>query len=241
MQLSLLRQAAAGLAITALLAIAATGAQAHQTEPGQLHISVQGTASAVPDLAHLSAGVVAQAATAAQAMADQRDRMTRVMAAIRKAGIEDRDIQTSGINLSPVYARAENRNTAPRISGYRATNRVNVRVRDLTKVGAGLDALVAAGANDIGQVSFGFSKQAELVEKARATAIAELKKRRDFYAEVGQLKLGRLISLSEGGGHRPSQPMMMAARSESMKASTPVAPGESEVSISLSATYQILD
>ncbi|WP_417515379.1 SIMPL domain-containing protein [Minwuia sp.] len=241
MQLIHLRSLAAGLALVALTVAPIAAVQAHEATPGQLHIAVQGTASATPDLAHLSAGVVAEAKTASEAMADQRDRMNRVLAAIRDAGVEDRDIQTSGINLSPIYTRNENRSSAPRIDGYRVTNRVNVTIRDLTKVGAGLDALVAAGANDIGQVSFGFSKQTELVEKARAAAIAELKKRHDFYVEVGGLELGGLVSLSEGGGHRPPQPMMYADRAESMKSSTPVAPGESEVSVSLNAVYQILD
>lgn len=241
MHLIRLRHAAAGLALVAVTALASPAAQAHETMPGQLHINVQGTASATPDLARLSAGVVAQAETASQAMADQRSRMNRVMAEIRKIGIEARDIQTAGINLSPVYARGENRNAPPRISGYQATNRVNVTVRDLTRVGAGLDALVNAGANDIGQVSFGLSNHAELVEKARTDAVAQLKKRRDFYADVDDLKLGRLISLSEGGGHHPRPQVMYAARAESMKADTPVAPGESELSVSLSAVYQILD
>lgn len=239
MRLTLLRGAAAGLTMVGLAVTTATATLAHDTTPGQLHITVQGTASATPDLARLNAGVVAQAATASQAMADQRNRMTRVMAAIRKAGIAERDIQTSGINLSPLYTRGENRNAPPRISGYQASNQVNVIVRDLTKVGAGLDALVESGANNIGQVSFGFSNQAELVEKARANAIAELKKRRDFYRDVGELKIGRLINLSEGGGHRPPQPMMMMDRAESSKAVTPIAPGQSEVSVSLSATYEI--
>lgn len=233
-----LRNVATGLA---LLVLTAGAAAAHDANPGQLHINVRGVASEVPDMARLNAGVMAQAPTASQAMADQRARMNRVIATIRKIGVAERDIQTSGINLSPVYVRGDNRNAPPRISGYQATNRVNVTVRDLTKVGDGLDALVDAGANNIGQVSFGFSDQAALVEKARANAIAELKKRRDFFASVGGLKIGRLMVLSEGGGARPPQPMMAMDRAESFKASTPVAPGESEVSVSLSATYEILD
>lgn len=238
MHTQLLRSAVAGLA---LLGLSAAAAAAHDTTPGQLHITVRGVASAAPDLAHLNAGVVARAPTASQAMADQRNRMTRVMAAIRKLGVADRDIRTTGINLSPVYTRSENRNTPPRISGYQATNQVNVVIRDLDKVGAGLDVLVESGANNIGQVRFGFSDQASLVEKARTNAVAELKKRRDFFATVGGLEVGRLIILSEGGGHRPPQPRMMMDRAEASMASTPVAPGESEVSVSLTATYEILD
>ncbi len=149
-----LRNVATGLA---LLVLTAGAAAAHDANPGQLHINVRGVASEVPDMARLNAGVMAQAPTASQAMADQRARMNRVIATIRKIGVAERDIQTSGINLSPVYVRGDNRNAPPRISGYQATNRVNVTVRDLTKVGDGLDALVDAGANNIGQVSFGFS------------------------------------------------------------------------------------
>ena len=234
-----LRSLAAGAALLGISIVLATATVAHETAAGQLHINVRGTASATPDMARLNAGVVAQAATASAAMAAQRERMLGVMAAIRKAGVAERDIQTSGINLSPLYTRGENRNAPPRITGYQASNQVNVIVRDLSKVGAGLDALVASGANNIGHVSFGFSDQASMIEKARADAIARLKERRDFYADVGELKIGRLISLSEGGSHQPPQPMMMMDRAESAKASTPIAPGESEVSVSLSATYEI--
>jgi len=235
-----LRHAVAGLALLACTA-APLAAQAHETTPGQLHVTVEGTASAAPDLATLSAGVVAQAATASDAMAQQRERMSRVMQAIRAADIAEKDVQTSSFNLSPLYSRNETRNQPPRISGYQASNRVTVIVRDLTNVGAGLDALVDAGANNIGQVSFGFSNQAELVEQARTAAMAELGKRRDLFIETGGLKLGRLISLSEGGGHRPPQPMMMMDRAESAKASTPIAAGESTVSVTFSAVYEIVD
>ncbi|WP_416896818.1 MAG: SIMPL domain-containing protein [Minwuia sp.] len=235
------RHLAAALVLSAA-ALSGSAAMAHDTEPGQLHIAVEGTASATPDLANLTAGVVAEAKTAAEAMADQRERMTRVMEAIRKAGIADKDIQTSGINLSPVYARDEGRNQVPRIAGYRAANRVNVTVREMAKVGPGLDALVNAGVNDIGQVSFGFSNTEKLMEAARTDAIEKLTARRDFFAEKAGLKLGRLISLSESGGGRPPMPMMAMDRAESMRASaTPVAPGESEIRVGLNAVYQILE
>lgn len=240
MHISTIRSAAAGLALAMLAMAPAAMAQAVQQEPGRLHISVQGTGSAVPDIARLSAGVVAEADSASAAMADQRTRMNGVIAAVRDAGVAERDIRTSGINLSPIYSRDVKRNDS-RISGYRATNRVTVTVRDLKKVGGALDALVAAGANDIGQVSFGFSDSDDLMDKAREDAVKTLTARRDFYARVGGLKIGRLLSLSESGGPRPPQPMAMAMRAEAANAPTPVAPGESEVSVGLSAVYEILE
>lgn len=241
MTISTMRNAVAGLTLAMMALAPAAMAQTSGQEPGKLHISVEGTASAVPDMARLSAGVITEANSANEAMAQQRSRMNRVIAAVRDSGVEERDIQTAGINLSPIYRQDREKPGDQRISGYRASNRVTVIVRELKRVGGALDALVAAGANNIGQVSFAFSKEDELLEKARENAVGELEARRDFYARVAGLKIGRLLSLSESGGIRPPRPMEFAVRAESMdaKAPTPVSPGESEVSVGLSAVYEI--
>ncbi|ANK82527.1 MAG: hypothetical protein TEF_18320 [Rhizobiales bacterium NRL2] len=239
MLLSTLRAGAAGVGLIVLTLAPAAMAQPQEREPGKLHISVEGTASAVPDVARVSAGVVAEANSASEAMTEQRARMNRIVATVRDSGVDERDIQTAGISLSPIYHRNPER-SSPRINGYRATNRVNITVRDLKKVGAALDALVAAGANDIGNISFAFSEQEQLLTEARTNAVAALEARRDFYARTAGLKIGRLLSLSESGGMRPPRPMEYAMRAEAMdSAPTPVSPGESEVSVGLSAVYEI--
>src|SRR3546814_18051987 len=106
-----------------------------------------GEVSRVPDIARINAGVVTQARTATEAIAQNAQRMERVIAALKRAGIAERDIQTSSISLHPEYRYVENQ--APILTGYRASNEVTVRFSDIAETGAILDALVAEGANQI--------------------------------------------------------------------------------------------
>src|SRR5690606_6837454 len=136
------------LSATALPALAlllltgfAGAAAAQQADGTLLSVTAQAEASRVPDVATLSAGVVTQSADADTAMRDNAAQMDKVMAAIRKAGIAERDIQTSGINVHPQYRYAENQ--PPAITGYQASNTVRLKVRDIGKLGQVLDALVA--------------------------------------------------------------------------------------------------
>ena len=112
-----------------------------------LSVSAQADAKRVPDVATISAGVVTQAVDANAAMRANAVQMDKVMAAIKAAGIAERDIQTSGINLNPQYKYVENQE--PTITGYQANNTVNLKVRDIGKLGKVLDALVASGANQV--------------------------------------------------------------------------------------------
>src|SRR5690606_41003434 len=125
-----------------LMASFAGGAAAQQADGTLLSVTAQAEASRVPDVATLSAGVVTQSADANSAMRDNAAQMDKVMAAIRKAGIAERDIQTSGINVHPQYRYAENQ--PPTITGYQASNTVSLKVRDIGKLGQVLDALVAS-------------------------------------------------------------------------------------------------
>ena len=147
-----MRSLIAALLIAAALPAAPAAAQATagitQTIAGtRLDLSVTGEATRVPDLAIINAGVVSRAATATAALQDNATRMDRVIAALKRAGIADRDIQTSSINLNAEYRYPENQ--SPQLVGYTATNSVTVRFRDLKNSGKILDTLVAQGANQI--------------------------------------------------------------------------------------------
>ena len=113
----------------------------------RLDVVATGDVARVPDLVRINAGVVTQAPTAVEAIRQNAARMEAVRAALRAAGIADRDIQTSNLNLNPNYRYAENQ--PPQLVGYQAVNEVSVRFRDIAKTGAILDALVAQGANQI--------------------------------------------------------------------------------------------
>lgn len=205
-----------------------------------LSISATGEASRTPDIATMSTGVVTQAADANAAMRDNAVQMDRMMAALRTAGIAARDIQTSGINLNPQYKYAEN--MPPVIVGYQASNTVNVKVRELAKLGRVLDALVAQGANQINGPSFGIDKPEAAFEEARLAAVKKAQAQAQTYANALGLQVKRIISISEGGASLPRPvPMMrmMAAADAGYAKETSVAPGESSVSVSVEMVFEL--
>ncbi|MEA9564766.1 MULTISPECIES: SIMPL domain-containing protein [Xanthomonas] len=205
-----------------------------------LNVSAEAEAKRVPDIATLSAGVVTQAADSNAAMRQNAEQMSKVMAAVKAAGIADKDVQTSGINLSPQYTYKENE--APKIIGYQASNTVSLKVRDISKLGKVLDTLVAQGANDINGPSFSVDQPEAAYDEARVAALKKAQARAETYAKSLGLKVRRIVSISEGrSGGGVVRPMMMAASMRSAKAEmdTQVAPGESTLSITLEATFEL--
>ena len=204
-----------------------------------LSVSVQAEARRVPDIAILSAGVVTQAADANAALRANAEEMTKVVAAIKAAGIAERDIQTSGVNLNPQYRYTENQ--PPAITGYQASNNVNLTVRNIGKLGKILDALVATGANQINGPSFDVDDKESAYDEARRSAIDKAQKRAEMYAKTLGMRVRRIVSISEGGGYGPPRPMpMMAmARMEKAQADTPISPGESSLSVNLDVVFEL--
>ena len=204
----------------------------------RLDLSVTGEATRVPDLAIISGGVVSRAATATGAMQDSAARMTRVLAALRTAGIADRDIQTSSVSLSPEYRYPANQ--AAELTGYTASNTVTVRFRDLRNAGKVLDALVAHGANQISGPALTVDKPDAALDEARAQAIATGRARAELYARSLGLRIVRVVSVSESGASYPSPPPMpMYARAEMAQAKTAIEPGEQKLQVSLSMTFEL--
>ena len=231
--------AALVLGATAMTASAQTPPAVASADGTLLSVSAQAEARRVPDIATLSAGVVTQAADANAAMRANANEMTKVVAAIRAAGIAERDIQTSGVNLNPQYRYAEN--LPPAITGYQASNNVNVTVRDIAKVGKTLDALVATGANQVNGPSFDVDDKESAFDEARRAAVDKAKARAEMYAKALDMRVRRIVSISEGSGYNPPRPMpMMAmAKMESAQADTPISPGESTLSVSLDIVFEL--
>ena len=203
-----------------------------------LNVSAQAEARRVPDVATISAGVVTQAADGNTAMRQNAEQMAKVMAAIKAAGIAEKDIQTSGISLNPQYRYVENE--APSITGYQATNTVSLKVRDITKLGKVLDSLAAQGANQINGPSFQIDQPEPVYDEARLAALKKAKDRAETFAKALDLKVRRIISISEGGGggFRPVPMMAMSARGKA-EMDTAVSPGETEVSVSLDVVFEL--
>ncbi|MFB7880375.1 SIMPL domain-containing protein [Brevundimonas diminuta] len=215
--------------------------QAHaMAQQPALNLSAYGEVKVAPDQATINFGVVTEALTAQEAMAQNAQQMTRVVAALRRAGIAERDIQTSGLNLSAQYDYQQNE--PPRLRGYQAANRVTVTINDLSKVGTTADAVVTAGVNQIDGISFGLKDPKAAEDQARVLAVRALQDKARLYAQALGVDLGPVRSLTEGGGYAPeARPQAMYARvaMDAGGASTPVSAGELTVRIDISGTYDI--
>ncbi len=234
-------------ALTAIAALALAGAASAQTagdadaafHATTLSIAADGEVSAPPDKATINLGVQAIQPTAAEAMADNARQMTQVIAALRRQGLEGKDIQTSGISLQAQYDYQQGK--APRLTGYQASDQVTVTVNDLGKLGPTLDAVTAAGANEIQGVGFGLKTPETAQDQARLKAVKALQAKAQLYAGAAGYRVGRLVNLSEGGGVQP-QPfankvmLMSAARAP---ATTPVEPGELTVRVEVTGLYEL--
>lgn len=236
-----------GAAVIGLSAPAAV-AQSAPTAPMQVHamaaqpalnLSAYGEVRVAPDMATITFGVLTEAPTAQAAMADNARRMTEVFAVLRRAGIEERDIQTSGLNLSAQYDYVQNE--PPRLRGYQASNRVTVQVMDIDATGRLADAVVAAGVNQIDGIAFGLKDAKAAEDQARVLAVRALQDKARLYAQALGVELGPIRSLNEGGGYSPPPPMPVfaMARMEMADASTPVAAGQLTVRIDITGTYDL--
>jgi uncharacterized protein YggE len=229
------------LAAAAMAAPAAAPAQTSMVQPiagTRLDVSASGEVTRVPDVAIISTGVVTRAATASAAIQQNAARMERVRAALRRAGIEDKDIQTSSINLNPEYTYQQNK--APVLNGYSASNQVSVRFRDIAKTGEILDALVAQGANQINGPNLTIDKPEQALDEARLKAVANGRARADLYARALGMRVVRLLSVSESGGYAAPPPMPVYAMAErSSDASTKIDPGEQKVSVSVAMSFEL--
>lgn len=205
----------------------------------RLDVVATGEVNRVPDLARISAGVVTQAPTASEAIRQNAARMESVRRALRAAGIADRDIQTSAINLYPEYHHTQDQ--PPRLTGYRASNEVSVRFRDLARTGAILDALVAQGANQINGPMLTLDRPEAAMDEARASALRTARTRADAYASALGMRVVRVLSVSESGGPGMPYPAMrtydMVATSAAPQ--TQIEPGEQTIGATLTVSFEL--
>jgi uncharacterized protein len=225
---------------TALAAVALAGALltapalAQVVPPAAISVTGEATVSVPPDLAQIDGGVTLEAKTAREASEANNAAMGKVLQALKGAGIEDKDVQTSRLSLQP--QSAPNRTGPYVIAGYRASNRVTIRVRDVTKVANVIDTLVGAGANEIGGINFVVSQASKLLDEAREQALADARRKAEIYAKAAGVTLGAPLSISEEGNAAPVPYRRMAA---GMAASAPVAQGEETLAVTVSVSWAI--
>lgn len=232
------------LALSLAFGVPAMTAQAQNAAgyavPGDatlLSVSANAQASRVPDVATISAGVVTQAVDGNAAMRQNAEQMAKVMEAIKDAGIPEKDVQTSGINLSPQYRYVENE--APKITGFQASNTVNLKVRDIARLGKVLDALAAQGSNQINGPSFEIDQPEPVYDEARLAALKKAQARAETYAKSLGLRVRRIVSISEGGGSNFQPVPMMAMRAQKAEMDTQVSPGETTLSVNLDVVFEL--
>ena len=205
-----------------------------------LEVSATGRVTRAPDQAVIRAGVVTQAATAAAATQENAARMAQVIASLKSAGIQPRDLSTSNVSLQPQYRYADNQ--PPVVTGYQASNSVLVKFRDIARSGTVLDALVKAGANQIDGPSLSLSQPDAALDAARADAVARARARATLYAQAAGLRVERIVSISEAGendGGQPQPPVMFRVRAMAAEsnAATQVLPGETDVTATINVRF----
>lgn len=202
-----------------------------------LEVSAEGRATRVPDIAMVNAGVVTTAPTAAAAFAANADQMAKVLAALDKAGIAKRDTQTASVQLQPQY-RYEN-NQPPVLTGYQATNSVNVKLRDIARGGRVVDALVQAGANQVNGPTLAIDEPDAAMDEARADAIKRARARAELYAKAAGLTVARILSISEDGGNDQPvpRPMVMMRAAAPQMADTEMRAGEQDVTVRVAVRF----
>lgn len=202
-----------------------------------LDVTAEGRTTRVPDIATIRAGVVSQGTTAAAALGSNAQAMAGVLAALKRAGVQPRDIATASVGLQPQYRYVENQ--SPVITGYQATNSVAIRFRDVTRSGAILDALVAQGANQIDGPNLAIDQPDAALDEARTDAVKRARQRAELYARAAGLSVARIVSIAEAsndaGGSPP--PIMYARSMGESKARTSIESGEKAVTVTLSVRF----
>jgi uncharacterized protein len=228
------------LPIAAALAISlfVVPAQADSDFPPAISVTGMATISVPPDLAQVDAGVASDAKTAREASEANNTAMAKVLAALKSASIEDKDVQTSRLSLQPNYASQTSSRPGPStIIGYRASNHVTVKLHDVAKVATIIDTLVSAGANEISGINFMVSQASKLLDDAREKAVADARRKAEIFARAAGVTLGAPLSISEEGS--APAPVFRAKVAAPMSVATPVAQGEETLSVSVNVTWAI--
>lgn len=229
------------LSVIATAALLATALPAYA---GTVTIEGRGEVRAAPDMATINSGVTTQGTTAREALDANTQAMTELIDTLKGAGIDARDIQTSGFSVSPNYvysdARDENGYTLPpRSNGYQVSNSVTVVIRDLEDLGTILDKSVTVGANTVNGVSFSVADPTELLDEARKAAFADARRKAELYANVAGAKLGELESISEQANYGAPMPYPMYARAEVAAAPVPVEAGEMSFAVTVTVEWDL--
>ncbi|MDO8577924.1 MAG: SIMPL domain-containing protein [Dehalococcoidales bacterium] len=210
----------------------------YQNQNAGIVVTGQGQIQATPDIATLTLGVSAQETTVAAAQNEASTAMNAVMKVLKDKGIADADITTVGFNINPVY---DYRSNTPVITGYQVTNMITVKIRKIADTSAIIDASATAGGNFIrvNSVGFGVNDPTPYLKQARAKAMANAIDTAGQLATLGGVKIGLPIYITESSGYYPPAPMYYASAGMAKDMATPISPGQTEISVSVTVIYAI--
>jgi uncharacterized protein YggE len=199
-------------------------------------ITVTGEAmtTATPDRVTMRLGVATQGKSARDASEANAKTMTTVIAAIKAVGAEERDIQTARLSLQPQFEQKPN--GPPHLTGFRASNDVTVKLRDIGKLSDLIDRAVAAGANEMSGIEFTVSDHSKRLDDARAQAIADARRKAEIFAKAAGVVVGRPVSITESATSAPPRPVAAASF---RAAPTPVSPGEVPLHAAVTVSFEL--
>ncbi|WP_379068028.1 SIMPL domain-containing protein [Mesorhizobium sp. UC22_110] len=228
------------LALAAAVAMPAIASAAETPQPPRIIVSGEGEATVAPDLALLSLSVMREAKTAREALNANNDAMAAVIAAMKAAGIAERDLQTAGIQINPRYnyTNKPDGNQEAELIAYQVTNTLSVRVRDISKTGEILDKAVSLGVNQGGGISFTNENPAAVVTEARKKAVADAIAKAKTLAEAAGVSVGKVLEITDQSYAPPPMPMNAKAY-DAAGASVPVQAGENAYKVMVNVTFEL--
>jgi len=236
------RGLAAGLFAALLLAAPASNPAwaAEEETPRTLTVSGTGTISAKPDIAWINMGVDTEAKTARDALDANTSAMNAIFDVLKDLSIEEKDYQTSQFSINAVYTpQSRDYNQVPVIRGYRVTNQLTVKIRDLDQIGDILDRVVSVGSNRLNGIRFAVDEPDELMDQARQKAVEDALRKAKIYVGAAGVTLGRIMTISEHGGFTPQPQFLGRAMAMEADSSVPIAPGEQKITAGVSLVIEI--
>jgi uncharacterized protein YggE len=233
-----IRIAAVAALVLVAAALAGVGlpeeARSDQGPPARgITVTASGKVEAVPDTAALQLGVETQASNAKDALAQNAERLNRVLAALRKAGVAEDDLQTSQVSLWP-----ERTSESTAITGYRATNTVSAEL-DVGKAGGAVDAAVGAGANVVSGPMLAVDERDALYREALKNAVETARSKAEAIAGTAGVKVGRVTAVVESGDYGPSPLPYAPMARDSVAESTPIEPGKQDIEAGVTVTFAV--
>ncbi len=235
------------LVLAAGFAVATSSpALSQESEKPHIAVTAEGSATVVPDMAVTQFTVLREAPDTVEAMENANQAMADVIEAMKGFGIAERDLQTAGFNVRPIYDHRRREPVdgsepeGPRITGYAVSNTLTVRIRDLAKTGEVLTKAVELGVNADGNLQLTTAEPQAIIDEARRDAVEQAMAKAKTLAEAAGVSLGPIMSLSEGSYSRPPVPMArMEMAMADQGSAVPIEAGENEYTVNVTLKIAI--